>query len=59
VEKPASHSTESVEEKLARERAEAREELKNADMGAFDRAIGALLRIGNRKAKRRGRIRGG
>jgi len=48
VEKPASHSTESVEEKLARERAEAREELKHADMETFDRAIDALLKTGDR-----------
>jgi hypothetical protein len=57
VEKSASNSTESIEERLARERAEAREELRNADMGAFDRAIDALLKTGNsqkpsRKKKR-------
>lgn len=46
MEKPVSNSTESVEERLARERAEAREELQNADMGAFDRAIDALLKTG-------------
>jgi len=55
VEKPASHTTESIEERLARERAEAREELKTADMGAFDRAIDKLLRTGNvDKKKKRG-----
>lgn len=58
MEKPASHSTESVEEKLARERAEAREELKHADMSTFDRAIDALLKTGEggkpNKKKQRG-----
>jgi hypothetical protein len=49
VEKPASRTTESVEEKLARERAEAREELKHADMGAFDRAMDKLLETDNGK----------
>jgi hypothetical protein len=53
VEKPVSHSTESVEERLARERADAREELRNADMGAFDRAIDALLKTGEKKPRRR------
>jgi len=51
VEKPASHSTESVEEKLARERAEAREELKHADMGTFDRAMDALLKTSSKRPK--------
>jgi hypothetical protein len=58
VEKPVSRTNESVEEKLARERAEAREELKHADMGAFDRVIDKLLKTGNgeklAKKKKRG-----
>jgi len=52
VEKPHSNSTESVEERLVRERAEAREELQNADMGAFDRAIDALLKTGGKSSWR-------
>jgi hypothetical protein len=53
VEKLVSPTIESVEEKLAKERGEAREELKNADMGAFDRAIDALLRTGEKTPKPR------
>jgi hypothetical protein len=49
VEKPVSRTHESVEEKLARERAEARKELQNADMSAFDRAIDALLKNSGEK----------
>jgi hypothetical protein len=58
VEKPVSHSTESVEERLAREREEAREELRNADMSAFDRAIDGLLKVGSAEKLSRKKKRG-